>query len=88
MRIGYKALKGVAIDLGREFDGNSGKFDFEGAEALLYYGIKSGCELTGKEFDLSREEMENVLDESLDEFISAFTAFSQPPQQGATPGTL
>ena len=82
MRISYKALKGVVTDLGREFDGASGTFDFEGAESLLYHALKSGQEYHNLPFDLARTEMENVLDEiGLMEFVEAFTAFSQPPQQ-------
>ena len=83
IRISYRALKGVVGDLGREFRGDAEVFDFEGAESLLFHAIKSGCEFTEKEFDLKREQMEYVLDESLQEFIAAFTAFSQPPETGA-----
>ena len=82
IRIGYKALKGVVLDLGREFDGNAKTFDFEGAESLLYHALKSGQAYHNLPFDLERSEMEAVLDEvGLMEFVEAFTAFSQPPQQ-------
>ena len=82
MRISYKALKGVVADLGREFDGASGTFDFEGAESLLYHALRSGQDYHNLPFDLERSEMESVLDEvGLMEFVEAITAFSQPPPQ-------
>jgi hypothetical protein len=78
LRIGYKAVKGVNADLGRDFSHNeNGKFDFEGAESLLFHGLKQGCEFTGQDFDLKREDMENVLEESLMDFISALPDFSR-----------
>ncbi len=77
LRIGYKALKGVNADIGRDFEQKEQGFDYEGAEVLLYHGLKQGCKFAGKEFKLKKEEMEDVLEESLTEFIQAFTAFSQ-----------
>ncbi len=77
IRIGYKALKGVNAAIGRDFEQKEQGFDYEGAEELLFHGLKQGCEFAGKEFDLKREEMEDVLEESLNDFIQAFTAFSQ-----------
>ena len=86
IRIGYKAIKGVNAELGRDFKGDAESFDFEGAEALLYYGMKQGCSFAEQEFDLERDDMEDVLEESLDEFIAAFQAFSQEAQKAATQG--
>jgi len=83
IRISYKALKGVVGELGREFRGNADVFDFEGAEALLFHAMKAGCDFAGEELDLKREQMVDVLDESLNEFIAAFTAFTLAPA-GAT----
>ncbi len=81
LRISYKALKGVVVDLGREFDGNAPTFDFEGAEALMYHAIKSGQEYHNLPFDLTKEQMADVLDEiGLMAFVEAFTAFTQPPK--------
>jgi hypothetical protein len=83
IRIGYKALKGVNMDIGRDFKADEDVFDYEGAEALLFHGLKQGCKFADKEFDLKRDEMEDVLEESLNEFITAFTAFSQDVQKKA-----
>jgi hypothetical protein len=83
LRIGYKALKGVNAELGRDFKGDEATFDYEGAESLLFHGLKQGCAFADKEFDLKREQMEDVLEESLNEFIQAFTTFSQDAQKGA-----
>lgn len=82
MRISYKALKGVVLELGREFDGGSSTLDFEGAESLLFHAMKSGQEYNGLPFDLERSQMEDVLDEvGLVEFTELFTAFTQPPEK-------
>lgn len=86
LRISYKALKGVVMALGREFKSDDEVFDFEGAEELLFQGIKAGCEFSGNDMDLKREDMENVLDECFDDFIAAFVAFSQDAQRKANPG--
>jgi hypothetical protein len=80
LRISYKALKGVVLDLGREFDGGSETFDFEGAETLMYHAMKSGQEYHNLPFDLTKEQMADVLDEvGISQFVDAFTAFTQPP---------
>jgi hypothetical protein len=81
LRISYKALKGVVLDLGREFNGDSEIFDFEGAESLMYHAMKSGQEYHNLDMDLKKDEMADVLDEvGLNSFVEAFTAFTQPPQ--------
>ena len=85
LRIGYKAIKGVHAALGRDFEQKDKGFDYEGAEELLYHGLKQGCEFAGKPFTLKREEMEDVLEESLNDFILAFTAFSQDVEKTSKP---
>ncbi len=82
MRIGYKALKGVFGDLGRDFRGGD-PFDYEGAECLLYHGLKQGASFTGESFELKKGQMEDILEESMSDFLASFEAFSQPPQGGA-----
>ncbi len=85
-RIGYKALKGVVQELGREFDGQSDTFDFEGAEALLFHGLKQGASFSDQAFDLKRDEMEDVLEDCFHEFIAAFVDFSQAAATKGSPG--
>ena len=86
LRISYKALKGVAMVLGREFKGDAEVFDFEGAEELMFQAIKAGCEFAGEQMDVKRDQVEDILDECFDEFIAAFVAFSQDAQTKAGPG--
>lgn len=85
-RIGYKALKGVVQELGREFNSAGDTFDFEGAEALLFHGLKQGAKSADQDFDLKRDEMEDVLDECFDDFIAAFVDFSQAAAKKGSPG--
>lgn len=77
IRIGYRALKGVNAELGRDYRHEEGNTDYEGMESLLYHALKSGAKAADTELDLERDQMEDVLDESLSEFIASFSAFSQ-----------
>lgn len=81
IRISYRAMKGANHELGRDYRHQEGNTDYEGMEALCYHAMKEGARKTGSEFDLKREEIEDVLDESLNEFIQSFVAFSQATDQ-------
>ena len=76
-RYSYYAIKHQYLELGREYDGTAEMFDFEGAESILWYGFVSGCKFAGVKFDLKREDMEFILDQSLYEFIDAYSSFRQ-----------
>jgi hypothetical protein len=77
LRISYRALKGANAELGRDYRHEEGNTDYDGMEALLYHSLKAGAKAADVELELNREQMEDVLDESLSEFITSFTAFSQ-----------
>ena len=77
IRISYRALKGVNSELGRDYKHEDGNTDYEGMESLLYHALKAGAKTAGEELDLARDQMEDVLDESLSQFIASFSAFSQ-----------
>lgn len=81
IRISYRAMKGANSELGRDYKHEDGNTDYEGMEALCYHALKEGARKAGQDFDLKREDMEDVLDESLNEFIASFSAFSQATEQ-------
>lgn len=77
-RIGYRALKKVKAELGREFDmPEDGSMDYEALEWLMLFAIETGCKGAGKEFDLKIEDMEMLLDESLTDILAGIAAFSR-----------
>lgn len=83
IRISYKTLKGVSNELGRDYRHEEGKTDYEGMEALLYHALKAGAKAAGTELELKRDQMEDVLDESLSQFINSFAVFSQAAEVAA-----
>ncbi len=77
LRITYSVLKRVKADLGRDFRDDPEDFDYDGFETLTYYAIQKGCKDAGKEFDIKKEDMEDVLDEAMSQVIDALAAFSR-----------
>ncbi len=86
-RIGYRALKKVKIELGREFEYTPDQLDYDALEALLYYAMEGECLKEGIDFKLKRDEMEFVLDDCLIDLISSIQAFSQAAEKAATQKT-
>lgn len=85
-RIGYRALKKVKQDLGREFNYDPGRdeMDYEALEALLYFAMEGEAMKEGKKLEIDREDMEFVLDECLIDLISSIEAFSHAAEKAAT----
>jgi hypothetical protein len=95
-RVGYRALKKVSIDLGREFEYDPNSLDHEALEALLYYAMEGeyikaqldeGVKREDIVFPVSKEQMEFVLDDCLIDLISSIQAFSQAAEQAASQKT-
>lgn len=84
-RIGYRALKKVKQDLGREFNYDPGKdeMDYDALEALLYFAMEGEALKEGKELEIERSEMEFVLDDCLIDLISSIEAFSLAAEKAA-----
>ena len=76
-RVGYRALKHVKSELGREYEHDETEMDYEGLECLFWHAIEGEHIKQKKELDLKREDMEFVLDECLPDLISSIVAFSQ-----------
>ncbi len=77
LRITYSVLKAVKGDIGRDFKDDPENFDYEGFESLTYHAIRKGCKAAGKEFDLKRDDIEDVLDEAMSQVIDVLAAFSR-----------
>lgn len=82
-RIGYRALKKVKAELGREFEMSDDNLDYEALEMLMFYAIETGCRQAEQDFDLKIEDMEMLLDESFADIIGGIAAFSQAVDQKA-----
>lgn len=84
VRVSYSALKQYQLETGKEALSEEGMLDnmFTGElEILLFHALKRGFKLQGKEFTLKKEEMEDVLDECLFEFIKIIPEFFPKGQQ-------
>lgn len=77
MRITYSVLKAVKADIGRDFENNPDDFDYEGFESLAYHALKKGCKVSGKDFDIKKDEIEDFLDECMSQVIEMLAAFSR-----------
>lgn len=74
IRISYTALKHLKTELGKDLSSiNEG--DLAMYETLLFYGLKSGFRAEEKKFELTMEDMEDVLDECFTEFIEIMPRF-------------
>lgn len=84
VRISYYAIKQFTKDTGvdiRDIDK-----DVSYLETLLWFGLIAGCNAESKELTLKREEMEFILDESMNEFNDAIMKFF--PTGTGTPTTV
>lgn len=84
-RIGYRALKKVKQDLGREFEYTPDSLDYEALEALLYYAIEGELLKEGQKMDIEREQMEFLLDDCLIDIVTGIQDFIQTAEKAAGP---
>ena len=86
VRLSYYALKMFQAETGRSFMfGNSDELKFEDFEILLFYSVEKGCKANGRPFThvgtngqevpFTRDDMVDVLDECLMDFISMIPEF-------------
>ena len=73
VRISYYAIKQFTKDTGvgiADIDK-----DISYLETLLWFGLIAGCNAVDRELTLKREDMEFILDESMEEFNSLIMRF-------------
>lgn len=77
IRIAYSAAKRFKAETKKDFD-ELLKDDLSALEIILWYGLISGHVAENKELTLKRDEMEYILDESLEEFTRILSGFLPP----------
>jgi len=75
VRVSYYAIKHFQLDTKKPIDDIDD--DISLMEVLLYYALQAGHKAEGREMTLTRDQMEMILDECMDEFINSFTDFFQ-----------
>lgn len=76
LRISYYALKKLGEEKGIKITNmDTDAFDPSMMESLLFYGLESGARFEGKTLDLTRADMENVLDDCFFEFLQMIPEF-------------
>ena len=73
LRISYYAIKMFQQETGKEIE--ELESDISLLEVLLWHGLVAGHKVENKPLTLKKEDMEFILDESLDEFNSAMMSF-------------
>jgi len=66
LRVSYYALKKYQQETGKGIE--TLEDDMANLEILLDYSIQAGCKAEDKEFTLKRDDMEFMLDETLNDF--------------------
>ncbi len=74
IRLSYYALKMLKEKLGISVTEMKDD-DYKAYECLLYYSLKKGAEVEGKEMPFDEDEMENVMDEVFFEFVALIPSF-------------
>lgn len=86
VRIAYSAMKHYQLETGKSLMSQmeNGMTDMMAGdlEYLLFHGLKKGHKLEGKEFNLTMEDMEDILDEALFDFIKMIPKFFPQDEQG------
>lgn len=72
VRISYKVIKNLKAETGKDIGSLD---DMEILEPILYHGLISGCEAEGINMPFNRNEVENILDECMFEFIKIIPKF-------------
>lgn len=90
IRISYFALKKFQEETGKSLMGGEGLQDmFTGElEVLLFYGLQSGHKMEGKVFSYKKEQMEDILDMCLFEFIKLIPEFFPKDDAPKEPETV
>lgn len=76
VRLSYRVFKGLKTDIGDSVDlSKLGEMDPVLLETMLWHGLISGHKYEEKELVFKRDEMEDILDECMFEFIQLIPLF-------------
>ena len=78
VRISYYAIKHFQQETKKTVDEIDE--DISLMEVLFWYALEAGCKVEGIEVPIEREEVELVLDESMNDFLGCFGNFFQGQQ--------
>lgn len=82
IRVSYRTLKGVKADTGKDLE-DIGSLELHEYESLLYHSLAAGAKVVDKEPPFTKEDMEDVLDECMMEFVGLIPTFFPSPEKGA-----
>lgn len=83
VRISYLALKKVALEKGMDLGSmDTTSLSPELMEGLLFYGLVSGAKAEGSTLTLTKEDMEDVLDEVFFDFMKMLPTFFPEQEKG------
>lgn len=81
VRLAYTAMKYLKEETGQDVVRlTASSFNFASLEVLLFHGLRSGHKAEGKEMPYTRDQMEDLLDEVFNEFVSIIPSFFPKPQ--------
>ncbi len=84
VRISYLAIKKVALEKGMDLNKmDTNNMSPELLEGLLYYGLVSGAKAESQTMELTRAQMEDVLDEVFFDFMKMLPTFFPDQEKGA-----
>lgn len=75
IRLSYRVFKGMRVDLKGTNVGSMEDMDPELMESMLWHGLVSGHAAESKVLELTKENMEDVLDECMFEFLEMIPEF-------------
>lgn len=85
IKIGYYVLKMLKVETKKNLEDIGG--DIEIYETLLFYALKQGAKIEGVDFNFTKEDMEQVLDECFFDFVELIPKFF-PDAKKFIPGAV
>lgn len=82
VRLSYRVFKGLKKDLGKVNLKDLESLDPDLLEAMMWHGLVVGHRFTGETLELKRQDMEDVLDECMFEFIELVPIFFPKKEEG------
>lgn len=82
IRLSYRVFKGLKEELKTIDMSKLDDLDPELMETMLWFGLKSGHAAEKKPFEMKKEDMEDILDECMIEFLNLIPEFFPEAKMG------
>lgn len=82
VRLSYRVFKGLKVELGEVDLDKLNSLDPALLETMLWHGLVSGHKFEDKPLELKKEDMEDVLDHCMFEFIQLIPVFFPDAKMG------